>query len=78
MSKVYILEHIYEADEIEEIKFIGVFSLKTEAESAIEFLSEKQGFIDHPLDCFKISEAKLDEYEWKEGFISWEEGNMTN
>lgn len=72
MSKVYILEHIYEADDIEEIKFIGVFSLKTKAESAIEFLSEKQGFRDHALDCFQISEAKLDEYEWKEGFISWE------
>ena len=78
MSKVYILEHIYEADDIEEIKFIGVFSLKTKAESAIEFLSKKPGFIDHPLDCFQISEEKLDEYEWKEGFISWEEGNTVN
>jgi hypothetical protein len=75
MNEVYILEHVYESDEIDEIKFIGVFRLESSAKLAVEFLRDKPGFKDHSIDCFQISEVKLDKYEWKEGFISWEDGS---
>ena len=73
MDEVFIVEHVYEKDEIEEVKFIGAFSTIHLAEDAIKFLLSKPGFKDYPLECFKIEKTKLDEFEWKEGFISWEE-----
>ena len=72
-TKVYILEHVYEKDETEEIKFIGVFSTSSKAKEVIKSLKEMPGFNKHPIKCFQISAAKIDEYEWKEGFISWDE-----
>ena len=71
MEKVFILEHVYEKDDIEEIKFIGVFSTIEKAEAAVEFLRCKPGFKDHPLVCFQIEHSRLDFYEWKEGFSNW-------
>jgi len=73
MKKVFIVEHIYEKDNQEEIKFIGVFSSIELAKDATKFLSDKRGFRDYPLQCFKIDEIKLDNFEWKDGFTSWEE-----
>lgn len=73
MEKVYILEHIYEENEIEEIKFIGVFSSSEKAQSVINELSSFPGFNKYPIECFQISEEKIDHYEWKDGFISWDE-----
>lgn len=70
---VFFLEHIYEINDNEEIKHIGVFSSYNKAIEAINFLKNKPGFKDHPLDCFKVSEAIIDNFEWKEGFISWED-----
>lgn len=73
MDDVFAVEHIYEKDEIEEIKFIGIFSSIERAKDAIKFLYDKPGFRDHPFECFKIDKVKVDAYEWKDGFISWEE-----
>lgn len=73
MDKVFILEHVYEKDDIEEIKFIGVFSTIEKTEAAVEFLRYKPGFQDHPLGCFKIELSTLDFFEWKEGFCNWDE-----
>lgn len=73
MKKVYILEHVYEVNEIEEIKFIGVFSSIENAKNAINELKNMQGFISLPIECFKIEGCLLDRFEWKEGFIKWEE-----
>lgn len=33
----------------------------------------RNGFKNHPIECFHINLIKVDEYSWKEGFISWEE-----
>ncbi len=73
MDSVFIVEHIYEKNEEEEIKFIGIFSSVELAKEAARFLFDKPGFRDHPFECFKIDKIKLDTFEWKEGFTSWEE-----
>lgn len=73
MKTVYILEHIYEFEEKDEIKFIGVFSSKENATKAINKLIKINGFKDYPIDCFQISENLVDKINWEEGFIKWED-----
>ena len=73
MKNVFVLEHIYEQEEQDEIKFIGIFSSLERAQDVIEELRFKNGFKNFPVDCFKISESIIDNYEWKDGFIPWEE-----
>jgi hypothetical protein len=72
-KKIYIVEHVYEKDEEEEIKYIGVFSSRKKAEEAVDILFEKPGFINHPKSCFQISEGKLNRYGWVDGFTSWQD-----
>lgn len=71
METVFIVEHVYESGTDEEVKFIGVFDSPTKASAAIEDLRYKAGFSDHSIECFVVSECQLNKYEWKEGFISW-------
>ena len=72
---VWMLHHIYEVNDSEEVKFIGVFSSNEKANSVINELKELSGFKNYPLDCFQITVIKIDQYEWEEGFITWEEAN---
>lgn len=72
---IYILEHVYEVDEVDEIKFIGAFSTFDNANSAIENLKKLPGFQNYPVDCFQISKITVDDYGWKEGFVKWEDAN---
>lgn len=69
----YNLYHIYEIEEEEISKFIGVFSSKKEAKKAIDFLIKEPGFKDYPKKSFEIFESLIDQYGWSEGFCSWEE-----
>jgi hypothetical protein len=69
MNKVFILEHTYEIDDRDETKFIGVYSSKTLAESAINRLKNQPGFKDRQ-DCFVISKIELDKDNWTEGFVT--------
>jgi hypothetical protein len=73
MEKIYLLNHVYEQDEIEEIKFIGAFSSFEKASAVVEELKNMPGYNKHPIECFEIMDWIIDEYTWKEGFISWEE-----
>ena len=66
---VYTLDHVYEIDDAEIIKFIGVFSTIENAQNAIASLKNQSGFRDLPEDCFQISENIIDNIGWKEGFI---------
>lgn len=78
MDVVYILEHVYEINDQDEVKHIGVFSSEEKAQKVIKELEKLPGFKKYPLDCFIISKTKIDEYEWKEGFITWEEANKSD
>lgn len=73
MKKVFILQHVYEKDDREEVKFIWVFSTQANADKAIEALESMPGFGNLPVECFQMSEAIIDHYERKEWFITWDE-----
>ena len=86
---LYIVEHLHILyDNVEDIKFLGVFSTKEKAEKAIQMLSKQPGFKDFPkiiddndidndiIEGFYIMKVVVDEIaEWKEGFntIKWNE-----
>lgn len=70
MDYVYVLHHSYELDDEDEVKLIGVFSSKSKAKSAISFLQDKEGFKEHPVDCFIIDKYKIDGINWAEGFLT--------
>ena len=67
MNIVYVLQHLREDELSEDVKFIGVFSSKVKADSAIMELKCQPGFKDYP-DGFSVDEYTVDELEWKEGF----------
>ncbi len=67
MIKVFVLEHVREDEDSQDVKLIGVFSIRVNAELAIEKLANSPGFRDC-LDGFTIDEYVLDEIEWSEGF----------
>lgn len=72
--EVYFLEHVLEIDDYKEIvKHIGLFSTFDRAKEAMETLRFLPGFKEYPLECFQINKIKVDEYEWKTGFISGDE-----
>ena len=66
---VFVVHHSYERDDIENVCFIGVYSTRRSAESAVERLRGQPGFRDYP-ECFTIEEYSLDEDQWTEGFVT--------
>lgn len=75
MEHAYLLEHsyeyVFEGEDFDEIKTIGIFSTREKAEKEIEQLKTFPGFKDYPLECFHISKYKIDEIGgWSEGFLS--------
>ncbi len=70
MMKVYVLQHEYEiAEGQDETKFIGVYSTKENAQTAISRLITLPGFAEHP-DDFCIDEYETDQDHWTEGFVT--------
>lgn len=75
-NEVYVLLHRYnwgEDNEFSETKFIGVYSSKENAEETIKRLIDVEGFNRYPVSCFIIDTYTLDEDNWAEGFISFED-----
>ncbi len=70
MAQVYVLQHVHELENgDEDVKFIGVYSSRENAESAIERLIRAPGFCDAP-DSFHIDEYALDQDQWVEGYTT--------
>lgn len=67
MKTAFILQHSYELEGVEEIKFIGVYSSEEEASKAIKRLKEKPGFVNWQ-ESFFIDEYQVNQDNWKEGF----------
>ena len=78
MKFVYKVDHVYEIDDLEEVKFIGVFSSMEKAQEVVNKLILQPGFRNHPIDAFQINKIKIDRIGWNEGFCSWEEAMGTN
>jgi hypothetical protein len=72
MTKVFILHHVHEFDDGgEEVKLIGVYSTRANAESAITAVGNQPGFRDLP-EGFSIDEYRLDPTRpgWEEGYVT--------
>lgn len=68
MESAFLLGHVHEMDfDRENIKIIGIFSTKDEAENAKNALSILPGFKDYP-DGFFIDEYRINEINWVDGF----------
>jgi hypothetical protein len=74
MSHVYVVQHVHESQDgkEEDVKFIGVYRTRSDADAAVSRLRLLPGFRDHP-DGFEVTEYELNKDHWMEGFISWKE-----
>ena len=62
-----MLQHVHSLnDGAEDVKLIGVYSSRDNAQSAITRLGQAPGFSDAP-SGFHIDEYKLDKDQWVEG-----------
>ena len=65
---VYVLQHVHSLDDgSEDVKFIGVYSAREKAQTAITRLSQAPGFSDAPAG-FHIDEYQVDKDQWVEGY----------
>jgi hypothetical protein len=70
MTKVFVLQHVHSTDDgNEDVKLIGVYSSRGNAQAAAERLSCKPGFSDAP-DGFHIDEYPVDQDQWVEGYTT--------
>ena len=70
-KSVYSLIHVYERDDEDEIKELGIYSTYQKAQEAMYRYFKLQGFNNYPIDCFQIKESIVDEdAAWTEGFCS--------
>jgi len=70
--EVFMVQHAYEVDGEEDVKTVGIYSTRTEAEAAVERARARPGFRDYP-DGFYIDRYVLDRDCWTEGFVSVED-----
>ncbi|SHI89088.1 hypothetical protein SAMN02745163_00948 [Clostridium cavendishii DSM 21758] len=78
MKYVYLLQHSYEINEVDETKTIGIYTSEENALNVIEKYKSLPGFKDYNEDCFYIDKYELNQNNWEEGFITWEEANKTD
>ena len=69
MNSVFVLQHSYELEDRDEVKFIGVYSSELEAQKAISRLSNESGFKEK-IDGFCIDEYELNKDHWTSGFAT--------
>ena len=72
MEFVYLLWHTHLSEELsagEDIKLIGVYSTREQAEAAQSRSESLDGFRDS-VEGFEISSHRLDHDEWTSGFIT--------
>jgi hypothetical protein len=67
MTAVFLVQHVRGSQDDEDVKIIGVFSSKKEADKAIEKAKLLPGFSEEP-DGFCIDRYVLNTSYWQEGF----------
>jgi hypothetical protein len=73
LIKVFLLQHTHEFDDgHEDVKLIGVYSNRANAEKAQIAVRDQPGFRDTP-EGFTISECRLDPEQpsWEEGYVTY-------
>ena len=70
MMEVYLLQHVHLFEHgTEDVKVIGIYASRTDAEAAIARLSDRPGFCDSP-DTFCISGYLLGDDHWLDGYAN--------
>jgi hypothetical protein len=70
MASVYLVWHVTEhPDGADDVLLIGVYSSREKAQEAVARLGRQPGFVDAP-EGFHISEYRVDQDHWVEGFVT--------
>jgi hypothetical protein len=70
MPSVFVVQHVHSTRvDLEDVKFIGVYSSRENAQAAVARLAHAPGFSDAP-DGFHIDEYRIDQDHWVEGYVS--------
>jgi hypothetical protein len=70
MASVFVVQHVHGMEDgTEDVKFIGVYSSRENAESAVTRLIRQPGFSDAPDDFF-VDEYRIDQDHWVEGYVT--------
>ena len=68
MARAFVLQHVHSLDDgAEDVKLIGVYSSRENAQAAAKRLGQAPGFAEAP-DGFHIDEYQLDKDQWVEGY----------
>lgn len=68
MTRVFVLQHVHSLDDgSDDVKFIGVYSSRDNAQAAITRLRQAPGFSEAPTG-FHIDEYQIDKDQWMEGY----------
>ncbi len=68
LTEVFIVHHVRElGDDVQEVKFIGVYSNEKVAQAAVDQIKDQVGFCDFK-DGFSIEDHKLNLMGWLKGF----------
>ena len=63
LASVFVLQHVHSTgDDVEDVKFIGVFSSREKAQAAVARLGRADGF--------HIDEYRVDQDQWVEGYAT--------
>lgn len=68
MESVFVVQHVYERDGADDVKFIGVYDSEEAAEAAVEQLRIQPGFAETS-QGFYVDRYELNQTHWLEGFI---------
>ena len=69
MTNVFVLQHVHSLENgVEDIKLIGVYSSRENAQTTAARLARVSGFSDAP-DDFHIDEYPIDRDHWVEGYV---------
>jgi hypothetical protein len=69
MDHVFVVQHERQlAGERDEVKFIGVYGSRQDAEAAVERLKRQPGFREYP-DGFHVDQYEVGKDHWTEGFV---------
>ena len=69
MTSVYVVQHVHSRDDDnDDVKFIGVYSSRDNADAAVARLSLQPGFSE-TIDGFSVDEYHPDRDQWVEGFV---------
>ena len=70
VKTAFVVQHVHElGDDCEDVKLIGVYSSREQAEAAVARLRSSPGFRDAP-HGFSVDPYEIDRDHWVEGFVS--------